>query len=262
MPPIGGFLELQARIQGSPRADRRGGLITFFPASKEHAMMQKTVSLALSAILLLTASVVAAPAAAVPKAAPPPAEGKSQPLILRQQAIHIAYNEGDFERVVAEIEAFQKANKTFTRGDSIFISKHLAVVYTANPNTREKGKYYMYRLLEMVPSAELVDMFVSDEIDRIFDRVRKEFLTRQQGFGVDSTQMSLPDRPGSKPAVAAAEPAPAAKPETTAVAGSPFYKKKGFWMMTGAGIAATAAVVTFVHNQEEAGGTKFRIPAQ
>jgi hypothetical protein len=64
--------------------------------------------------------------------------------------------------------------------------------------------------------------------------------------------------------VAAAEPAPAAKPAETAPAasGTPFYKKKGFWMMTGAGIAATAAVVTYVHNQEEGGGKRIEIPAQ
>lgn len=226
--------------------------------------MHRTASIALSAILLLTAAICAAPAAkaAPPASKAPASDEKSQPMILRQQAIHIAYNEGDFERVVAEIEAFQKVNKNCTRGDSVFIAKHLAVVYTANPNTREKGKYYMYRLLEMVPSAELVDMFVSDEIDRIFDRVRKEFLTRQQGFGVDSTQMSLPERPGSKPAAVAATQPVAAAPEAAPASGSPFYKKKGFWMMTGAGIAATAAVVTYVHNQEEAGGKKIPIPAE
>ncbi len=202
-----------------------------------------------------------APAAKGPAAAAAPA----QPVMLRQQAIHIAYNEGDFDKVIAEIEAFTKANRTYSRADSIFIAKHLAVVHTANPSTREKGKYYMYRLLEMVPSAELVDMFVSDEIDRIFDKVRKEFLSRQQGFGVDSTQISLPERPSGKeePAVAAAsapaEPAPSASGKA-GKASTPFYKKRGFWMMTGAGLAAVGAVVTYVHSQEEGGGNTIVIP--
>ena len=40
-------------------------------------------------------------------------------------------------------------------------AKHLAVVYTANPQTREKGKYFMRRLPALLPTAKLVDMYVS-----------------------------------------------------------------------------------------------------
>ena len=227
-------------------------------------MTQKTLRIAKTpiALLLLVAACCAAPKKPAPDAKPAP--GPAAAVQLRQQAIHIAYNEGDFDKVTAEIEVFTKANKTYTRADSIFIAKHLAVVYTANPGTREKGKYYMYRLLEMVPSAELVDMFVSDEIDRIFDKVRKEFLARQESFGVDSTQMSIPAKRAGKeePAVAAAQPATSSQyaEATASPAGPPpFYKRKGFWMMTGAGVAATAAVVTYVHSQEEAGGKSFKI---
>lgn len=218
-------------------------------------------ALAVSLVLSLCAAGAAAPATPKTEAAKS-ADGK--PVMLRQQAIHIAYNEGDFDKVTAEIETFTKANKTYSRADSIFIAKHLAVVYSANPNTREKGKYYMYRLLEMVPSAELVDMFVSDEIDRIFDKVRKEFLARQSGFGVDSTQMSIPAKPAGRdePAVAAVQPAgdQAASEAKSGPAGTPFYKKKGFWMVTGAGVAAVGAVVTFVHSQEEGSGKAIVIP--
>jgi hypothetical protein len=222
-------------------------------------MLIKSCHTARFAVFSMMLAVAAA--AATRQAGPKP--GDDKPVELRQQAIHIAYNEGDFDKVVAEIETFTKANKTYTRADSIFIAKHLAVVYSANPNTREKGKYYMYRLLEMVPSAELVDMFVSDEIDRIFDKVRKEFLARQSAFGVDSTQMTLPAKAAGRegPAVAASQPA-SAQPgatESTAEAkpvssGTPFYKRKGFWMVTGAGVAAVGAVVTFVHTQEEGAG--------
>jgi hypothetical protein len=38
----------------------------------------------------------------------------------------------------------------------------------------------MYQLLELVPSAELVDMYVSDEIELIFSRIRKEHAARLQ----------------------------------------------------------------------------------
>jgi hypothetical protein len=114
---------------------------------------------------------------------------------LNQKQIHDAYNEGNFEYVISTLENFLRSNKTTSHADSIFVTKHLAVVYSANPATRERGRYYMNRLLEMLPSAKLVDMYVSEEIDRIFDKVREEFVTRQQSFGISGSDVNLPARP-------------------------------------------------------------------
>ena len=72
------------------------------------------------------------------------AAGKS----LNQISVHYQYNDGDFPAVITAIDEFTRAHKTYSRADSIFIAKHLAVVYTANPDTREKGKYYMYQMLD------------------------------------------------------------------------------------------------------------------
>ena len=127
-------------------------------------------------------------------AAPTPEPSMQGPSLLDQKRIHREYNEGDFESVTAELETFQKAHSRYPVGDSIFIAKHLAVVYSASPNTREKGKYYMFRLLELLPSAKLIDMYVSDEIDRIFDKVREEFVNRQKGFGAEGAAQALPAR--------------------------------------------------------------------
>jgi hypothetical protein len=219
---------------------------------------------ALSILAIL--AFAAAPSVCSAAAAAP----SSKPTTLNQQAIHIAYNEGDFDKVMKQIEEFTRANKTYSRADSIFISKHLAVVYTANPNTREKGKYYMYRLLEMMPSAELVDMFVSDEIDRIFEKVRKEFVARQSSsFGVDTTQIALPAKPSktdsAKPAVASA--APAAKQPAhsedyqTAGSSEPIWKNKIFWIAGGAGVAIAGAIITYVSLADEpASGKTIQIP--
>ena len=178
---------------------------------------------------------------------------------LDQKSIHNAYNEGDFEKVVGQIEAFTKANKTYSRNDSIFIAKHLAVVYSANPQTREKGKYYMYRLLEMMPSAELVDMFVSDEIDRIFEKVRKEFVSRQKGFGVDSTQISSPEKPATGSAAHAegtAAATPATGPSKEYLAASrpekeSFWKSKGMWVAGGVGLLTAGTVAYFILSSDD-----------
>lgn len=190
---------------------------------------------------------------------------------LDQKDIHAAYNEGDFDKVTALIDAFTKANRTYSRADSIFIAKHLAVVYSAHPQTREKGRYYMYRLLEMMPSAELVDMFVSDEIDRIFDKVRREFIARQKGFGVDSARISMPDKAtgsasGNASAGNAAKPGAAAGPSSEYLAaspsaGQPAWKKSGFWIAGGVGLVVAGTAAYFLYTQDEPTGKTIVIPA-
>jgi hypothetical protein len=129
------------------------------------------------------------------------------------------------------------------------------VVYSANPKTREKGKFYMYRLLEMLPSAELVDMYVSDEVDRLFDKVRKDFTSRQKNFGVDTTLISLPARqPGPKASISESKPVPA--PEAPKAEN----KKKRidpvwFWV-AGGGVVVGAGIAAILLMQPDAGNGK------
>jgi hypothetical protein len=221
-------------------------------------------------VLFLAASAFAAQSAgkpgvgaAAPAAATAPAAGST----LDQKAVHNAYNEGDFEKVTNLLEAYTKANKTYSRADSIFIAKHLAVVYSANPQTREKGKYYMYRMLEMMPSAELVDMFVSDEIDRIFEKVRKEFVARQKGFGVDSTQISTPEKASTGTSAnaerAAAQPAGPSQDYQAAShsENGTFWKRNGMWVAGGVGLAVAATVAYFIATSDDAPAPKtYTIP--
>ena len=172
---------------------------------------------------------------------------------LDQKTIHEKYNDGDFESVITALEDFRKRNLVHSRADSIFIAKHLAVVYSANPLTREKGKYYMYQLLDLLPSAKLVDMYVSDEIDRIFDKVREEFMVRQKAFGVDTAAVNLPPRaataeaqPQAKPAekkAAAAPPPPAPEKKTERVGKSPNTK---YWVAGGAAVVAAGMATFFI----------------
>ena len=174
-----------------------------------------------------------------------PAAWADSAAALDQTNIHALYNDGDFEKVLKVIDTYTHEHKTYSREDSIFIAKHLAVIYSADPKRREKGKFYMYRLLELVPSAQLVDMYVSDEIDRIFDKVRVDFLTRQKSFGVDSTKVSIPEKaPVRDSAVAAA---PAAKPKS---------KRKvpvGYWIAGGAGVVVAGALTIHLLQEQERG---------
>lgn len=192
-----------------------------------------------------------------------------QPLAARaasidQDAIHHAYNEGDFDAVLKLTDPFTNGKGTYTRADSAFVFKHLAVVYTANPKTREKGKFYMYQLLEMLPSAELVDMYVSDEVDRIFDRVRKEFKMRQGNFGVDTSLISLPDKaPASHPAAAAGPASDPAKPAPEPPNASAEKRRIDpiwYWFAGGAVVAgAGLAAILLMQPDEPSGGKTYVI---
>ncbi len=185
----------------------------------------------------------------------------SNAVLLNQKEIHAAYNEGDFDKVLLLIGDFNHANKACSRADSIFISKHLAVVYSANPQTREKGKYFMYRLLEMMPSAELVDMFVSDEIDRIFDKVRKEFVSKQRGFGVDSSQISSPEKASTGSAASSKQTAAAQSPSGSgarSVRPEPdsFWKRNAFWIAGGTGVAIAGVAAVLIYYSDSPPPTK------
>jgi hypothetical protein len=102
---------------------------------------------------------------------------------LDQKAIHDEYVNGNFETVIGRITAFQKENPGHSREDSIFIARHLAVVHAADPKSVEAGKHWMHRLILISPNADLSGMYVSEEIDRIFERVKREARIRSGGDG-------------------------------------------------------------------------------
>jgi hypothetical protein len=183
--------------------------------------------------------------AAPPSPSRAPAAGPGE---LDQKKIHSEYNDGNFEKVTAALEDFMAAHKTYSLQDSIFIAKHLAVVYTANPETREKGKYYMYRLLTLLPSAKLVDMYVSDEIDRIFDKVREEFISRQHSFGVDTAHIAVPEK---APTGARKNSAASEEPPRAAQAAPKKEGHTGMWVAGGAAVAAAGLAVAYFVIQAE-----------
>jgi hypothetical protein len=169
--------------------------------------------------------------------------------ILDQAKIHYDYSNGEFGQVEKDLAAFRARNKTYSREDSIFIAKHLAVVYAANPRTREKGRYYMFRLLELMPGAKIVDMFVSEEIERIFEKVREEFNVKAAAMG-KAPYRSLPSGEAAPVPGSAADPAGKAS------------RKKGrsstakYWVAGGVGLIAVGAAAYFLIPRDEAGEDK------
>lgn len=117
------------------------------------------------------------------------------------------YQNGDFEPAIAILEEALRSRQAPEHRDSVFIYKHLGVMYAANEHTRERGKYFMMQLLTIEPTARIMDMYASDMIYMIFRNIQEEFT---MNHGMPSTKNPSPspgpdspsnrNAPGSTPA--------------------------------------------------------------
>ncbi len=96
-------------------------------------------------------------------------------LLLDTLTIRKDYMNGDFEEGIEIMETGLKEKRPFDHNDSVFIFKHLGVMYAARYETRERGKYYMHQLLMTEPTAKIMDMYASDMIYMIFKNIQDEF---------------------------------------------------------------------------------------
>lgn len=184
------------------------------------------------------------------RAAMPAVPGLHADGSLDRPKISKAYFEGDFDLVMEALEAFRKIRPDPSREDRIYTYKYLSVIYAANPDTRAKAESYMYQLLKIMPSIELMDLYISDNIESIFNTVRVRF-EKQQRIGFDSPQgapptPSLQTAPLSDPA-----PRTAAGDGETARAMRAGEKGSSTWVWWTVGaVGLTAAVAGFVFLSE------------
>jgi hypothetical protein len=114
--------------------------------------------------------------------------------------IHKLYMDGEFEPAIAKLEGYLRSKDRLSHGDSVFIFKHLGVMYAATYETRERGKYYMHQLLMTEPTAKIMDMYASDMIYMIFKNIQDEFETNraQMNGGLDRPQPPPNPAPNTK----------------------------------------------------------------
>src|SRR4051812_15590847 len=74
------------------------------------------------------------------------------------------YQDGEFDQAIGILETALKEKRVVDHSDSVFVFKHLGVMYAANESTRERGKYFMLQLLTIEPTARIMDMYASDMI--------------------------------------------------------------------------------------------------
>ena len=94
---------------------------------------------------------------------------------LDKPTISKAYFEGEFWTVISALEAFRKSGTNSNREDSVYTFKYLSVVYAADPTTRTKAESYMYQLIKMMPTIDLIDLYISDNIESIFKKVKSDY---------------------------------------------------------------------------------------
>lgn len=100
---------------------------------------------------------------------------------LDKEAISHAYFEGEFNRVLPPLETFRQSFPgNATREDSIFVYKYLSVIYAADSSTRIKGESYMVQLIKIMPTIELIDLYISDNIQAIFRNVKTSYFQEQK----------------------------------------------------------------------------------
>ena len=99
---------------------------------------------------------------------------KPKPLV-DTATIRKLYLDGDFDEAIEILETGLNEKRPFNHVDSVFIFKHLGVMYAAKYETRERGKYFMHQLLMTEPTAKIMDMYASDMIYMIFKNIQDEF---------------------------------------------------------------------------------------
>lgn len=188
--------------------------------------------------------------------------------------VHGFYRNGDFDKVIHDLEGFVKSRRKCTQAESIFVEKHLAVVYAANPATRELGRYHMHRLLDLAPNSELIDMFVGEEVDGVFEKVRKEFdLGKTSSLRITSSPIKYtPSRLYQKPIPSVVphsdpvpqlplEPLPSETVVESDTSTEPPWKNTGVLIGSGAALALMALTLYYSDPPKSNPSKTYVVPA-
>ena len=118
-----------------------------------------------------------------------------------------------------------------SHGDSAFAFKHLGVMYAASATTREKGRYFMAQLINIEPTAKILDMYASDLIDLIFRNVQEASEAKRS--------------PSPKPIAPIVEPVTVTTPVSStsvAVTEKPKSKSRTAYWVTGGAVAIAGTI--------------------
>ena len=99
---------------------------------------------------------------------------------VNQERIKALYQAGDLDSVQQQLQGCLQSRATLSKGDSIFVFKYLSVAMAADETTlKSLTKDCMYKLFTLAPEVDIIDLFVSQDIYKLFTEVKEEFNARQ-----------------------------------------------------------------------------------
>jgi hypothetical protein len=159
---------------------------------------------------------------------------------LDMPVLEATYKEGELEAVKNALESYVKnRGDGATKDERIFSYKYLGVIYAADPDSRTRAESFFNQLFGLSPHIELTGMFVSKNIQGVFDEVKREF-QRNTEYKSRFDALGHP--------IAEAEPkAKADSAKAVPVESSPSQKSRQWMWWTAGGIMAVAATGTVVY---------------
>ncbi len=94
-------------------------------------------------------------------------------------AVNLMFHEGELEPLADRLEAYLKVTPESNEEDRLIAYKFLGIIHSSRPESRLKGESYFYQMLKIAPNIELVQPYVSDRIQEVFQNVKKEYHKRE-----------------------------------------------------------------------------------
>lgn len=173
---------------------------------------------------------------------------------LPAKAVDNAYRNGDLDSVVIYIKAGRNKPVFIDRNDSIVAFKYLGVIYAADPQNREKGRYYFNQLLQKDPRASITDLLPGEVARQVFKEVREEFFELNPQMAAQAGMPSAPstgepriviiESPAPGATSAGASDAAPAVPAASSAPAEPKPPRSYKWLWISGGVLATGAVGT------------------
>jgi hypothetical protein len=110
-----------------------------------------------------------------------PVESYAPPKRLPARQIESLYKDGDLDSVVIYIRMGRPQTVFLDSNDSLLAFKYLGVIYSADPKTREKGRYYFNELLKLDAKASITDLLPGESARSAFKEVREEYFELHPG---------------------------------------------------------------------------------
>ncbi len=150
-------------------------------------------------------------------------------------AIRKNYLEGELSKVSDSLEAWRQNPVLGSHADSVFVYRHLGIVYASNEANHNRAESYFNLLLRLEPELDVLDPFVSNTVEEFWEKVKLRHAK------VAGKRPEEPSKFGERP-----ETVPTPNPKVQA------KQDGGFpWLWTLAGTALVGGAVAFYFISQE-----------